>query len=357
MLLFEYYLHVLLLTLFIMSTSSKIMDQRVVIIGGGIHAASCAYYLAQNNLPSLIIERSSVACAASGKSGGFLARNWGNSVTKQLHEESFKLHQDLAVSLNIESFRSVTALSVQNRMKNGENIASWLDRKVSSELMDEQCAQVTPKELTTKLIDAAVSKGSVLIGTVDNILMDNNNKITGVSVVNHGIIPTEKVIVCMGPWSGVAIEDWFGLSIPLTGIKSTSLVYQNVEELKKEPYACFCSEDTNGCHLELYSRIGGELYICGCGGSDYVTGDRLRKGGDCENPENIQADPSRINAAVTSIRSMTSIGDRTPDITQACMRPCTDDALPVMGKIPEIDGAYCSFGHNCWGILWAPISG
>ncbi len=39
------------------------------------------------------------------------------------------------------------------------------------------------------------------------------------------------------------------------------------------------------------------------------------------------------------------------------MRPCTDDGLPVMGAVPNIEGAYVSFGHNCWGILWAPVCG
>ena len=39
------------------------------------------------------------------------------------------------------------------------------------------------------------------------------------------------------------------------------------------------------------------------------------------------------------------------------MRPCTPDALPVMGKIPSVEGAYISCGHNCWGILWAPVCG
>lgn len=39
------------------------------------------------------------------------------------------------------------------------------------------------------------------------------------------------------------------------------------------------------------------------------------------------------------------------------MRPCTPDALPVMGRVEGIQGAYISAGHNCWGILWAPVSG
>ena len=39
------------------------------------------------------------------------------------------------------------------------------------------------------------------------------------------------------------------------------------------------------------------------------------------------------------------------------MRPCPADGLPVMGAFDGLQGAYISCGHNCWGILWAPISG
>lgn len=28
-----------------------------------------------------------------------------------------------------------------------------------------------------------------------------------------------------------------------------------------------------------------------------------------------------------------------------------------MGAIPGIEGAFISCGHNCWGILWGPVSG
>lgn len=101
----------------------------------------------------------------------------------------------------------------------------------------------------------------------------------------------------------------------------------------------------------------GDLYICGLGGSDYVKGDRLRSMGDCARSELIQADPKRVQAATSSLQSMSILGDVKPDISQACMRPCTSDAMPVMSAIPGFDGAYVSAGHNCWGILWAPVSG
>lgn len=46
---------------------------KVVIIGAGAIGASIAYFLAKKNVHATVIERCGVACAASGKSGGFLA--------------------------------------------------------------------------------------------------------------------------------------------------------------------------------------------------------------------------------------------------------------------------------------------
>lgn len=59
--------------------------------------------------------------------------------------------------------------------------------------------------------------------------------------------------------------------------------------------------------LLLYHCNLGELYICGCGGSDTVEGDRLRKNGDCADAAMIEADPLRVAAAVASLHNMSSI--------------------------------------------------
>ncbi len=42
---------------------------------------------------------------------------------------------------------------------------------------------------------------------------------------------------------------------------------------------------------------------------------------------------------------------------QACFRPVTQDGLPLIGKVPHIEGAYVATGHNVWGILNAPATG
>ena len=108
----------------------------------------------------------------------------------------------------------------------------------------------------------------------------------------------------------------------------------------------------------MYPRPNGETYICGIGGSDYVSGARLRPGGDTESQELVAADPKRVAAARAAFAGISRMaGGGEPDVRQACMRPCAPDALPIMGPVPDVRGAFLACGHNCWGILWAPVSG
>ena len=72
----------------------------------------------------------------------------------------------------------------------------------------------------------------------------------------------------------------------------------------------------------------------------------------------MHADPARVRAAHASFSSMLpTLGARQPDITQACLRPCPSDAMPIMGAVPGTANAFVCAGHNCWGILWGPASG
>ena len=97
----------------------------------------------------------------------------------------------------------------------------------------------------------------------------------------------------------------------------------------------------------------------------------------------MHADPARVKAATQSFSTMSKRLGGEPATVQACMRPCPPDALPYMGKVPTLRGAYMSAGHNCWGssaaatrtpaappacdltrarapfatVLWAPVSG
>ena len=43
--------------------------------------------------------------------------------------------------------------------------------------------------------------------------------------------------------------------------------------------------------------------------------------------------------------------------SQACHRPVTQDGLPLIGRVPGLEGAYVATGHSVWGILNAPATG
>ncbi len=117
-------------------------QQTHYLTGGGIHGVCTAYYLAQQGVNCIIIEQSSIAAAASGKAGGFLARGWGSGPTVELHHKSFDIHKQLATQLGLESYRQVDTLEVNGNRK-GKNVASWLNGKVSSSTMDSVTAQVS----------------------------------------------------------------------------------------------------------------------------------------------------------------------------------------------------------------------
>ena len=90
---------------------------KVVILGGGLQGCASAYYLKQRGFEDVtIVERTSVAAAASGKGGGFLARGWGSGPTRALHEVSFDLHAELAKTLNLKTYRKIKTLSVTGEL-------------------------------------------------------------------------------------------------------------------------------------------------------------------------------------------------------------------------------------------------
>jgi len=81
-----------------------------LILGAGVIGAATAYYLSLKGIAATVIERSDVACAASGKSGGFLARDWCDGQPQEaLAHLSFELHDDLASELAADyGYRRIT---------------------------------------------------------------------------------------------------------------------------------------------------------------------------------------------------------------------------------------------------------
>jgi hypothetical protein len=83
---------------------------RALIVGGGVIGTSIAYYLAAGLADVIVIERRAIGCAASGKSGGFLAMDWCDGTPlMHLARRSFALHAELAEGRAVEwGYRRMT---------------------------------------------------------------------------------------------------------------------------------------------------------------------------------------------------------------------------------------------------------
>jgi len=216
-------------------------NDNIVIVGGGIMGACTLYYLTQMGLKPTLIERAEIAAAASGKSGGFLARSWHSGSTAKLYGLSFDMHAQLAQELGIESYRKIITLQVQGGPHAGRKKSamkpSWLDGRADSAFMDDDTAQVTPREFTQKIVAAAVAKGAKVVkGTAVGMVFDKKegeergNELPVVTGVRLGEketpVPCSKVVVATGPWAPVAGE-WFGIPVPMEG-KAVGVRLQDV---------------------------------------------------------------------------------------------------------------------------------
>jgi len=86
---------------------------RVVICGGGVIGACTAYFLSRRGIDVIVVERTEVAAAASGKAGGFLALDWcAGTPLDALARRSFGLHAALPSEIAGDwGYRRMTAYS------------------------------------------------------------------------------------------------------------------------------------------------------------------------------------------------------------------------------------------------------
>jgi glycine/D-amino acid oxidase-like deaminating enzyme len=127
--------------------------RHVIVCGAGVVGASVAYFLARRGVGVTVLERTAVACGASGKSGGFLALDWcDDSPLGPLARASFALHAELAKTLGTDyGYRRMDTFMMTAReegaVRGGHRVTAprWIDGSgiVTAELgSTETTAQV-----------------------------------------------------------------------------------------------------------------------------------------------------------------------------------------------------------------------
>jgi glycine/D-amino acid oxidase-like deaminating enzyme len=327
---------------------------RVLIVGAGVIGTSIAYHLAARGAGVVVLERNSVACAASGKSGGFLALDWCDGTPLMaLARRSFALHAELARSLEGDwGYRRMTTYAGDVRQSSAPTLgaeAGWISPNVAIAGQigsTATTAQVHPAAFTISMMRAAEARGAeLLLGKAEGLLRRDGN-VVGV-LFNGKALEADAVVIAMGPWSILAAE-WLKLP-PVFGLKGHSLIFQTGATIP--PEALFLEYAEPGGFMlspEVFPRADGTTYVCGISSESSLPID----------PGLVAPDDGAIDRLKALCARMSPVLAKAPVLaSQACFRPVTADGLPLIGAVPGIKGAYMATGHSVWGILNAPATG
>ena len=181
-------------------------------------------------------------------------------------------------------------------------------------------AQVHPARFTQTLLDAALERGAQLrIGCVDGLEV-SQGQVRGVRVDGQ-LLPTDTVVIAMGPWSGRAAA-WLPLP-PVWGLKGHSITLQPTAAIPAQAlFVDYVTATGERLAPEVYPRPDGEVYLCGL--SEEVA--LLR----------VLSWYSHVPRQVLSSNRLPGSCHRpwpvlVPQRVQACYRPVTEDGLPFPG--------------------------
>jgi glycine/D-amino acid oxidase-like deaminating enzyme len=327
---------------------------RVVICGGGAIGTAIAYFLSRRGASPIVVEPVGIACAASGKSGGFLALDWCDGTPLQaLARRSFSLHAALAEEVGTDwGYRRVTTYGGYGDAEDGQagsGTLPWLSDRIAigRRLGDRTTtAQLNPAAFTRGLMRAAEAAGAELRhGRVTGVFQDNGTA-RGV-VVDGETIAADAVVIAMGPWSMLAAE-WLPLP-PVFGLKGHSIVFDTAGKVPAESLFLEYRE-ANGATSspEVFPRADGTTYVCAISSQTELPADAAAVAPD-------EGAIPRLRAICRDVSPMLATANIL--VEQACFRPVTADGLPLIGGVPGISGAYVATGHSVWGMLNAPATG
>lgn len=332
---------------------------RILICGGGVIGASIARFLAVRGAEPIVIERTGIACAASGKSGGFLAEDWCDGTPLEaLARRSFALHAELALMAGNEwGYRRLDTFggfaSARNAAPEREvaRTRGWLSPELHVHRQlgtPASTAQVHPAAFTVGMMRMAEAGGAKLVrGQVTGLAASTHDgRVAGVDV-DGAILEGDAVVIAMGPWSILAAA-WLPLPA-VFGLKGHSLVFQTGMHAPAEAlFLDFEEADGEMQAPEVFPRADGTTYVCAISTDSPLPLD----------PALVEPDPGASDRLEAICRALSPVLNEAPIVArQACFRPVTRDGLPLMGSVPGVANAYVATGHSVWGILNAPATG
>lgn len=351
----------------------------VVIIGGGIIGAACAYYLSRTGQRVFLVERHFPASGTSRACDGLVLlwdKQPGTELSLGLQSQALwhQLNNELDADFRLELSGTIYLADGEEQLQVGRKVAESLGQfGQKAEILDSVALrnlepglapdlaggvlfpndlQVDPRRATLALLSAAQQRGLKLMPHEQVLKIRRFPKgtkpVTGV-VTEQREINTPIVICAAGVWSN-QIASMVNIKLPLKPRKGHILVTSRAPGLIRHAlleggYATTVDTAAQETQVAFVAEItpNGRLLF---GSSREFSGfDR-----------NVSLDVMRAIAA-RAARFLPDAANLQIMRSYAGLRPWSPDHLPLIGPVEDVPGFYLASGHEGAGIGLAPITG
>jgi glycine/D-amino acid oxidase-like deaminating enzyme len=351
----------------------------VVVIGGGIVGAACAYYLCTAGLEVHLVERRFPASGTSRACDGLILL-WDRTPGAELAlgQASAALWAELteALDTDFEYARNGTILLAEGEedlatgqataeaMRTGGVRAEVLDRSglrslepnlahdLAGGVFFPDDAQVDARRATLALLSAAQQEGLTLHANTEVIAIrrgtSGDRHVSGV-VTRAGEIVTSTIVCAAGVWSN-DVARLAGIELPIRPRKGHILVTAQVPGLIRHPLL-------EGGYVSTVQSAAEDLQVA-LVAEMTATGTLLlgssRQFAGLDRSVSLAVLRAIATRAVRFLPSLANVGVIR---SYAGLRPWSPDHLPLIGPLAAIPGFYLATGHEGAGIGLAPITG
>jgi glycine/D-amino acid oxidase-like deaminating enzyme len=349
----------------------------VIVIGGGIIGAACAYYLARAGARVRVVERDFPASGTSRACDGLiLYSDKASPAELALAQASAGLWAELAETLEADFEYARTGTLVLYETGEGlaagrRKVADLQPAGVRAEIVDASGlrslepnlapdlagavyyldeAQVDARAATLAMLDASQRLGATLQAgaEVTGIRLDSKGRVAAV-ISKQGETPAGAVVLAAGVWSN-EIARSAGIELPVRPRKGHILVTSRAPGLIAHPmlegsYAASVQSAAEGVQVALVAEMtaGGTVLL---GSSrEFVGFDR-------------SVSSAVVQAiAARAVRFLPRLAQASIIRSYAGLRPWSPDHLPLVGPATGVPGLYLATGHEGAGIGLAPVTG
>jgi D-hydroxyproline dehydrogenase subunit beta len=349
----------------------------VVIIGGGIVGAACAYYLASAGVGVRVFERDYPASGTSRACDGLILYSDKLSAAElALSRASAALWAELAASLDADFEYNCRGAIVLYESEEGlaagrQKAADLQTSGIRSETLDNAGlralepnlapdlaggvyyldeAQVDSRSATVAMLDAAQRMGATLQTEtgVTGIRLDEGGRVCA-ACTKDGDVPAGAVVCAAGVWSN-DIAGTAGVDLPVRPRKGHILVTARVPGLISHPllegsYAASVQSAAESVQVALVAEMTSTGALLLGSSREFAGYDRTVSSAV------LQAIASR------AVRFLPGLAQTSIIRSYAGLRPWSPDHLPLVGPVDAVPGLYLATGHEGAGIGLAPITG